>query len=347
MNLEGILTEITGAADLAALDALRVSTLGKKGSISEALKTLGGMSPEERKTQGAVINAAKEAVTSAIKERQAVLEEQAMAVQLQREAADLSLPVLPLPVGVLHPIMETMSVIRNYFLRQGFALGTGQDIEDVAHNFTALNFPPHHPARQMHDTFYVEKQDDNGEALLLRTHTSPIQVRYLKNHKPPLRMLAMGRTFRADSDQTHTPMFHQAEGLVIEPGVHLGHLKGILEDFLKYFFETPHIRLRFRPSFFPFTEPSVEVDIGCRFVADQVVIGEGDGWLEVLGAGMVHPNVLRGVGLDPLHTHGFAFGMGIERLSMLKYGMPDLRAFFGGDSRWLKHYGTPYYQGTW
>ena len=335
-----ILDDIHAASDEAALESVRVATLGKQGSVSALLKTLGAMSPDERRTRGAAINALKDRVALAIADRKAVLKAAALDARLARETVDISLPVRPGPLveGRIHPVSQVIDEITAIFTDMGFAVAEGPDIETDHYNFTALNFPPDHPAREMHDTFFLKPKED-GSRLLLRTHTSPVQVRTMEKQKPPIRIIAPGRTYRCDSDATHTPMFHQVEGLVIDETTHFGHLKWVLEEFLKAFFEVDEVKTRFRPSFFPFTEPSMEVDVGCRRSGSEIRIGEGDDWLEILGCGMVHPNVIRAAGLDPDVYQGFAFGMGIDRIAMLKYGMPDLRAFFDADARWLKHYG--------
>ncbi|WP_370675841.1 phenylalanine--tRNA ligase subunit alpha [Pleomorphomonas sp. PLEO] len=335
-----ILDDIHAAVDEAALEGVRVTTLGKQGSVSALLKTLGAMSPDERRTRGATINALKDRVGLAIADRKAVLKASALDARLARETVDISLPVRPGPLaeGRIHPVSQVIDEITAIFTDMGFAVAEGPDIETDHYNFTALNFPPDHPAREMHDTFFLKPKED-GSRLLLRTHTSPVQVRTMEKQKPPIRIIAPGRTYRCDSDATHTPMFHQVEGLVIDETTHFGHLKWVLEEFLKAFFEVDEVKTRFRPSFFPFTEPSMEVDVGCRRSGSEIRIGEGDDWLEILGCGMVHPNVIRAAGLDPDVYQGFAFGMGIDRIAMLKYGMPDLRAFFDADARWLKHYG--------
>lgn len=335
-----ILDDIHAAGDETALEGVRVATLGKQGSVSALLKTLGAMSPDERRTRGAAINALKDRVGLAIADRKAVLKASALDARLARETVDISLPVRsgPLAEGRIHPVSQVIDEITAIFTDMGFAVAEGPDIETDHYNFTALNFPPDHPAREMHDTFFLKPRED-GSRLLLRTHTSPVQIRTMESQKPPIRIIAPGRTYRCDSDATHTPMFHQVEGLVIDETTHFGHLKWVLEEFLKAFFEVDEVKTRFRPSFFPFTEPSMEVDVGCRRSGSEIRIGEGDDWLEILGCGMVHPNVIRAAGLDPDVYQGFAFGMGIDRIAMLKYGMPDLRAFFDADARWLKHYG--------
>jgi phenylalanyl-tRNA synthetase alpha chain len=335
-----ILAEIAAAPDEAALEAVRVSALGKKGSISERLSTLGRMAPDERKNAGAAINLAKDAVTAALASRRSVLKEAALDARLAAEALDVTLPVREygVAVGRIHPISQVIDEITAIFSDMGFAIAEGPDIETDDYNFTLLNFPPGHPAREMHDTFFFAP-DENGERKVLRTHTSPVQVRTMLTQKPPIRVVCPGRTYRCDSDQTHTPMFHQVEGLVIDKSSHIGHLKWLLEEFCRAFFEVPSVKMRFRPSFFPFTEPSMEVDIQCSRKGGEIRFGEGDDWLEILGCGMVHPNVLRNCGIDPDVYQGFAWGMGIDRIATLKYGMPDLRPFFDADVRWLSHYG--------
>jgi phenylalanyl-tRNA synthetase alpha chain len=334
------LAAIEGARDEAALEAVRVAALGKKGSISTLLSTLGKLPPDERKTQGAAINALKEAVTEALAARRTVLKKAALDTQLARETLDVTLPVRPpgIETGRIHPISQVMDEIVAIFAEMGFSVAEGPDIETDDYNFSKLNFPPGHPARDMHDTFFLEP-DSNGERKLLRTHTSPVQVRTMLSQKPPIRIICPGRTYRCDADQTHTPMFHQVEGLVVDESATLANLKWVLEEFCKAFFEAPRIGMRFRPSFFPFTSPSMEVDIQCRRSGGEVRFGEGEDWLEILGCGMVHPNVLRNCGIDPEAYQGFAWGMGVDRLAMLKYGMPDLRDFFDADLRWINHYG--------
>ena len=337
-------TEITAAVaaatDEAALEAVRVSALGRKGSVSELLKTLGTMTPEERREQGPRINGLKDLVTAAIAARREALKAAALDQRLNTETVDVTLPVRepPADVGRIHPISQVIDELTAIFADMGFAVAEGPDIETDDYNFTKLNFPEGHPAREMHDTFYFNPKPD-GSRLLLRTHTSPVQIRTMLKQKPPIRVIIPGRTYRSDSDQTHTPMFHQVEGLVIDKGSHLGHLKWILEEFCKAFFEVDHVKMRFRPSHFPFTEPSLEVDIQCRRDKGEIRFGEGEDWLEILGCGMVHPNVLRACGIDPDVYQGFAWGMGIDRIAMLKYGMSDLRQLFENDVRWLNHYG--------
>ena len=337
-----ITTQIAEAADEAGLESVRVSALGKKGAISERMKTLGKMSPEERKTMGPALNGLKTRIADAIDARKATLESAAMEARLSAEKVDVTLPVAPTPEGRIHPVSQVTEEIVAIFSAMGFDVAEGPDIEDDFHNFTALNFPVDHPAREMHDTFFFNEKED-GERMLLRTHTSPVQIRTMKSTTPPIRIIIPGRTFRVDSDQTHTPMFHQVEGLVIDRESHMGHLKGTLEAFVKAFFEIDHVETRFRPHFFPFTEPSAEMDVKYERVGpkdqSEVRIGQGEKWMEILGCGMVHPNVLKNCGLDPDEYQGFAWGMGVDRLAMLKYGIPDLRDFFASDARWLEHYG--------
>ena len=337
---EHLIDQINQSETLEQLEALRVGALGKNGSITALLKTLGGMSPEERQSQGPRINGLREAVAGAIATRKAALDAAALDARLASERLDMTLPVDSAPAGTIHPVSQVMDELAEIFADLGFAVATGPEIEDDWHNFSALNIPESHPARAMHDTFYFPDQPGGERKMLLRTHTSPVQIRTMLAEKPPIRIIAPGRTYRSDSDATHTPMFHQVEGLVIDKGITLGHLKWTLETFLKAFFERDDIVLRLRPSYFPFTEPSAEVDVGYTLEKGKRVIGgSGGGWMEVLGSGMVHPKVIAACGLDPDEWQGFAFGCGIDRLAMLKYGMDDLRAFFDGDIRWLKHYG--------
>lgn len=335
-----VLAAVSAASDETALEAVRVAALGKKGSVSEQMKTLGSMDPETRKTVGPALNQLRDRVATALAERKAALADAALDKRLAAERLDVSLPVREsgLETGRIHPVSQVTDELVAIFSAMGFSVAEGPDIETDELNFTKLNFPVGHPAREMHDTFFLPAKED-GERLLLRTHTSPVQIRAMEATKPPLRVIAPGRTYRFDMDQTHTPMFHQLEGLVIDRSTHMGHLKWTLQAFLKAFFEVPSVELRLRPSFFPFTEPSMEVDIRCRRLPNEIRIGEGDDWMEILGCGMVHPNVLRNVGLDPDEQQGFAFGVGIDRLAMLKYGMPDLRDLFAADARWLAHYG--------
>ncbi len=338
-----LLAAVADSTDLATLENLRVAALGKQGTVSGLLKGLGAMSPEERKVKGPEINGLRDAVASALNARKAELEGAALDARLASERVDLTLPAPPRRKGAVHPTLQAMDELIAVFAEMGFAVAEGPDIEDDWHNFTALNFPPKHPAREMHDTFFF-KPDANGERKLLRTHTSPVQVRTMQSQKPPIRIIAPGRVFRCDSDQTHTPMFHQLEGLVIDRGIHMGHLKWTLETFIGRYFETDVVTTRFRPHHFPFTEPSAEMDVGCDRSGGEIRIGQGSDWLEILGCGMVHPNVLRQCGIDPDEYQGFAFGLGVDRLAMLKYGMPDLRDTFAGDVRWLDHYGFSAWQ---
>ena len=332
-----LLAAIEASPGLDALETCRVHALGKQGEVTQLLKTLGAMTPEQRQADGPRIHALREAVTTAIVARKAVLETAALDARLQAERLDMTLPVDLPPTGTVHPVSQVMDELAEIFADLGFAVATGPEIEDDWHNFTALNIPETHPARAMHDTFYVERE--GAERHVLRTHTSPVQIRAMLQGKPPLRIIAPGRVYRSDWDATHTPMFHQIEGLVIDRGITLGHLKWTLETFLKAFFERDDIVLRLRPSYFPFTEPSAEVDVGWTMEKGRRVLGGSEGWMELLGSGMVHPRVLRNAGLDPAEWQGFAFGVGVDRLAMLKYGMDDLRPFFEGDARWLKHYG--------
>ena len=326
------------AGDPASLEVLRVAALGKAGEVTALLKTMGSLSPEERQERGPKIHALREAVSAALAAKKDELDNADLERRLATERVDLSLPAPAAPCGTIHPVSQVMDELAEIFADLGFAVAEGPEIEDDWHNFTALNIPETHPARAMHDTFYVEAAD--GQApMVLRTHTSPVQIRTMQTQPPPIRIIAPGRTYRSDSDATHTPMFHQVEGLVVDRGIHMGHLKWTLETFLKAFFERDDIVLRLRPSYFPFTEPSAEVDVGFTMVGGRRVLGGDEGWMELLGSGMVHPKVIANCGLDPDEWQGFAFGCGIDRLAMLKYGMDDLRAFFDGDLRWLKHYG--------
>ena len=329
---------IASASDEAALEAIRVAELGTKGRVSLLMRELGGMSPEQRQVAGPALNGLKDRLTATLNARKAELEMAALNARLEAEREDLTLPPRFEPVGALHPVMQVFEELAAIFADMGFAVAEGPDIEDDFHNFTALNFPLGHPAREMHDTFFMKPAAD-GSRKLLRTHTSPIQGRAMLNTKPPIRVIAPGRVYRKDWDATHTPMFHQIEGIVIDEKTHMGHLKWILAEFCKAFFEVDEVKMRFRASHFPFTEPSMEVDINCSWEAGQVKIGQGNSWLEVLGSGMMHPAVIKAGGLDPDKYQGFAFGMGLDRLAMLKYGIPDLRAFFEADLRWLRHYG--------
>jgi len=333
-----LLKRIENAGDEAALEQVRVETLGKKGLITLRMASLGQVDPARRREVGQANNELKNAVAQAIAERQAVLAKATRAAKLASERIDVTLPVAPQPHGHIHPISQTIEEITQIFAEMGFTVAEGPEIESDFNNFTALNIPPEHPARQMHDTFYLPPAAD-GSARVLRTHTSPVQVRTMMSQKPPIRIIAPGRTYRSDYDMTHTPMFHQVEGLVIDESTHMGHLRGCLTEFLRAFFQIDDLPLRFRPSFFPFTEPSAEADIGCSRKGGQLKLGNYGDWLEILGCGMVHPKVLEMCGVDSTRYQGFAFGMGIERIAMLKYGIPDLRTFFEADLRWLRHYG--------
>ena len=327
--------EFSGIGDAAALEQAKARYLGKSGSVTELLKGLGKLAPDDRKTAGAAINSAKERIEAALNARRETIRYAALEAQLKAEALDITLPGRGLPTGGLHPVTRTLERIEALFRSIGFDVADGPEIEDDFHNFTALNTPENHPARSMHDTFYLEK----APGLLLRTHTSPIQVRYMETHKPPIRIIAPGRVYRVDSDATHSPMFHQVEGLWIDEEVSFADLKGVFTDFLRNFFEKPELRTRFRPSFFPFTEPSAEIDMSCVFCdGNGCRVCSHTGWLEIAGSGMVHPNVLKHVGIDSEKYTGFAFGMGPDRLTMLRYGVNDLRLFFDGDLRFLSQF---------
>jgi phenylalanyl-tRNA synthetase alpha chain len=335
-----LIAAIESADTLDSLEAVRIAALGKQGSVSALLKTMGGMSPEERQIQGPIINGLRESVTLALAGKKAALETADLNRRLASERVDMTLPAPEIPRGTVHPVSQVMDELAEIFADMGFAVAEGPEIEDDWHNFTALNIPETHPARAMHDTFYFpDEMARDGQKMVLRTHTSPVQIRTMTSQEPPIRIIAPGRVYRSDSDATHTPMFHQIEGLVIDKGIHLGHLKWTLETFLKAYFEREDVVLRLRPSYFPFTEPSVEVDVGYSVINGKRVIGGSEGWMEVLGSGMVHRKVIEACGLDPEVWQGFAFGTGVDRLAMLKYGMDDLRAFFDGDNRWLQHYG--------
>lgn len=348
-------TAVAGAADPAALDALRVALLGKSGGVTALLKTLGTLDPEARKSRGAAVNALKAALTEAIDARRATLDAEALNARLASERIDLTLPPRPEALGLIHPISRSMEEIAAIFGAMGFGVKEGPEIEEDWYNFGALNIPAHHPARADHDTFYMKAADRGGRPLVLRTHTSPLQIRTMLSEAPPIRVIVPGRVYRADHDATHSPMFHQCEGLVIGRSITLGHLKGCLTDFLRAFFDIPSLPVRFRSSYFPFTEPSMEVDIGWNRRTGEMggtakgssgvsqwngSGGAGGDWLEILGSGMVHPNVLANCGIDPREWQGFAFGMGVERLTMLKHNIPDLRPFYESDIRWLAHYGS-------
>ena len=333
-----ILASFEDAADLATLDVARVAALGKKGVLTERMKGLGSLEPEARKSAGQALNRVKVELFEALDARRAALEGGALGSRLDSEKIDITLPVRPEAEGRIHPISQVLDEMAAIFGGMGFSIVEGPDIEDDFHNFTALNIPPEHPARQMHDTFYFPERED-GSRLLLRTHPSPVQIRTMKAGAPPYRIIAPGRTYRCDYDITHAPMFHQIEGLVVDENTHMGHLKGCLIDFAKAFFEVDNLPVRFRPSYFPFTEPSAEMDIGCAREGGVLRIGEGADWMEILGCGMVNPRVLDMSGVDSSRYQGFAFGLGVERSAMLKYGIPDLRTFYDADSRWLRHYG--------
>jgi phenylalanyl-tRNA synthetase alpha chain len=329
-----LIAEIGAAGDLKVLEEARISALGRKGRVAELMGRLGALPADQRKSFGQAVNGLKQRVSEALEGRRAELDRAQLRAKLASERADISLPVRlgPQQEGRIHPVSQVFDEVAEIFGDMGFAIAEGPDIETDDFNFTKLNIPPEHPARQDHDTFYFQPKSD-GTRLLLRTHTSPVQIRTMLAQKPPLRIIVPGRVYRIDSDATHTPMFHQIEGLVIDESTHLGHLKWCLEEFCKAFFEVDEVRMRFRASHFPFTEPSMEVDI------DAAAIGKPGQWLEILGSGMVHPNVLANCGLDPQRYQGFAFGMGLDRITMLKYGIPDLRDMFSADLRWLRHYG--------
>ncbi|PKP90213.1 MAG: phenylalanine--tRNA ligase subunit alpha [Alphaproteobacteria bacterium HGW-Alphaproteobacteria-14] len=341
---QAALDAIAAAPSLDALEEQRLDALGKKGWVSLALKTLGGMSPDERTAAAPAIQSARAAIADALDAKKAALETAELEARLARETIDLTLPAAPARRGSVHPVSQVMDELAEIFADLGFAVATGPEIEDDWHNFTALNMDETHPARAMHDTFYFPDKTSDGREVLLRTHTSPVQIRSMLAQGAPIRLIAPGRVYRSDSDATHTPMFHQVEGLVVGRDIHLGHLKWTLETFFKAFFEREDIVLRLRPSYFPFTEPSVEVDVGYSTEGGRRVVGghgdaPGHAWMELGGSGMVNRRVLEFAGIDPDEYQGFAFGLGIDRIAMLKYGMNDLRAFFDGDPRWLQHYG--------
>jgi phenylalanyl-tRNA synthetase alpha chain len=336
---DALLDRIAAAESLADLDSVRVALLGKSGEITAKLKSLGSMDPDTRAAEAPKIHALREKITDALAGRKAALESAELERKLATEKIDLSLPAPDSISGTVHPVSQVMDELAEIFADLGFSVAEGPEIETQWYNFTALNMPEFHPARAMADTFYLERRDGEDEPRVLRTHTSPVQIRAGEGHGAPLYVIAPGRVYRSDSDATHTPMFHQVEGLVIDKGITLGHLKWTLETFVKAFFERDDIVMRFRPSYFPFTEPSAELDVGWSMERGRRVVGGQEGWMEILGSGMVHPRVIKNIGLDPDEWQGFAFGCGIDRLAMLKYGMDDLRAFFDGDIRWLKHYG--------
>jgi|TARA_A100001388_G_scaffold12597_1_gene8580 phenylalanyl-tRNA synthetase alpha chain len=333
-----VLIKIKEANSLDDLENLRVQVLGKKGSITSLMKQLGSLEPDKRREAGQILNSLQKNIIESIDNKKSSLEETYLNEKLKNEALDITLPTRPENIGRIHPLSKTMDEVISIFAQMGFTVAEGPDIESDFYNFTALNIPQEHPARQEHDTFYFN-EDENGERKVLRTHTSPVQIRTMEKLKPPLRVIVPGRTYRSDHDATHSPMFHQCEGLVIGDNLNMSHLKGCLIDFCRIFFGVDDLPVRFRPSYFPFTEPSAEVDIGCSRKSGELIIGEGDEWLEILGSGMVNPRVLQNCGLDPNEHQGFAFGMGLERVAMLKYGIPDLRPFFDSDLRWMKHYG--------
>jgi phenylalanyl-tRNA synthetase alpha chain len=339
IDAETMLDRIAAADNLGALEAVRVAALGKSGEITALLKSLGAMDAEKRAVEAPRIHALRERVTGAIADRKAALEAAELERKLATEKIDLSLPAPEAPRGTVHPVSQVMDELAEIFADLGFSVAEGPEIETQWYNFTALNMPENHPARAMQDTFYLEAREPGEEPLVLRTHTSPVQIRTMEKNPPPIRIIAPGRVYRSDSDATHTPMFHQIEGLVIDKGIHLGHLKWTLETFLKAYFERDDVVIRMFPSYFPFTEPSADVQIGWSWENGRRVVGGSDHWMEVLGSGMVHPRVIANCGLNPDEWQGFAFGTGVDRLAMLKYGMDDLRAFFDGDIRWLKHYG--------
>ena len=332
------MTAVKDAAGLDELEQIRVSALGKKSRITELMRGLGAMNPEARKEAGQALNALKNEVAKAIEEKKRTSADSELDARLAGERVDVTLPVRPESQGCIHPISQTIDEVVAILGEMEFSVVEGPDIEDDWHNFTALNIPPDHPARQQHDTFYLPGSGDD-DRLVLRTHTSPVQIRTMMETEPPIRIIVPGRTYRCDYDATHSPMFHQVEGLVVDETTHMGHLKGCLIEFCRAFFDMDDLPVRFRPSYFPFTEPSAEVDIGCTREGGEFRIGHGDDWLEILGCGMVNPKVLENCNIDPAKYQGFAFGLGIERMAMLKYGIPDLRTFFESDLRWLRHYG--------
>ena len=337
---EKYLALISAAADEAALEELRVQAVGKKGEISLQMRSLGKMSPEERQLAGPALNALKDEVNSALTARKSSMADAALEERLKSEWLDVTLPGRQRPVGTIHPISQVWEEVTAIFADMGFSVAEGPQIETDWYNFDALNMPGHHPARAEMDTFYTHRAEgDDRPPHVLRTHTSPVQIRSMKKMGAPMRVICPGRVYRADYDQTHTPMFHQVEGLALDTDISMANLKWCLEEFVKAFFEVDDVELRFRASHFPFTEPSAEVDIRCSWADGQLKVGEGDDWLEILGSGMVHPKVLAAGGIDASKYQGFAFGMGIDRIAMLKYGIPDLRAFFDSDLRWLRHYG--------
>ena len=335
---EKVCIAIENAAELSTLEAIRIAELGKNGRITVLMKTLGQIDPAERKKVGQQFNELKNTISGLIEKHKVALEGTELENKLAEEGIDVTLPIRPQPKGYIHPISQTIDEVISIFGEMGFKVKEGPDIEEDWYNFTALNIPPDHPARQEHDTFYLNTEK-NGQRMVLRTHTSPVQIRTMQATKPPIRIIVPGRTYRCDHDATHSPMFHQVEGLVVDETTHMGHLKGCVTEFCRAFFGIDDLPVRFRPSYFPFTEPSAEVDIGCSFEGGALNIGRGGNWMEILGSGMVNPKVLENCGIEPNKYQGFAFGMGIERIAMLKYGIPDLRTFYDSDLRWLKHFG--------
>ena len=333
-----ILEKIDRSFTLEGLEDVRVVSLGKKGSLSVLMKQLGSIEPDKRRETGQKLNLIQKEVLATIENKKEVLRKDHINKKLANESVDITLPIRPETHGKIHPLSKTMDEVISIFAQMGFTVAEGPDIESDYYNFSALNIPPEHPARQEHDTFYFNP-DEDGNRKVLRTHTSPVQIRTMQKIKPPLRVIVPGRTYRSDHDSTHSPMFHQCEGLVIGDNLNMSHLKGCLIEFCRVFFGVDDLPVRFRPSYFPFTEPSAEVDIGCSKKNGELKIGSGDEWLEILGSGMVNPRVLENCGIDPSEHQGFAFGMGLERIAMLKYGIPDLRPFFESDLRWMKHYG--------
>ena len=331
---------IANANDEATLEDVRLAAVGKKGEVSLAMRELGKMSPEERQTAGPALNALKDEINSALAAKKSALADAALNERLRSEWLDVTLPRRPTRQGTIHPISQVTEEVTAIFADMGFGVAEGPRIDSDWYNFDALNIPSHHPARAEMDTFYMHRADgDNRPPNVLRTHTSPVQIRTMEKTGAPVRVICPGGVYRADYDQTHTPMFHQVEGLAIDKNISMANLKWCLEEFVKSYFEVDHVHLRFRASHFPFTEPSAEVDIRCSWEGGTLNVGTGDDWLEILGSGMVHPKVLQNAGVDPTEWQGFAFGMGIDRIAMLKYGIPDLRAFFDSDLRWLRHYG--------
>ncbi len=335
------LEQIDAAHDIKTLEEIRIAVLGKKGSLTEQMKGLGALSLEEKKQMGQALNLVKVEIEKAFENKKENLANKELNERLAKETIDVTLPVRDENIGRIHPVSKIYEEVVAIFGEMGFEVADGPDIEDQFHNFNALNTPANHPARQMQDTFYIPNPDSDNfdDSYVVRTQTSAVQIRTMEKKQPPIRIIAPGRTYRSDYDATHTPMFHQVEGLVVDKKTTFANLKGCLYDFVKTFFEVDELPVRYRPSYFPFTEPSAEMDIGCKKSKTELKIGAGDDWLEILGCGMVHPNVLRACGIDPDEYQGFAFGLGLDRLAMLKYGIPDLRTFFESDVRWLKHYG--------